>query len=70
MRQALAILLIGGLAAPTLATAAAAWTPDDGATMRWPVFEQRQDVEEISTPPLPTGPASPPPSCMPSNPIC
>jgi hypothetical protein len=67
MRTALALWVICGLAAPTVVAAAPA---GDASAIQMPIFEQRQDVEEISTPPLPTGPATPPPSCMPSNPIC
>lgn len=34
------------------------------------MLQVRQDVEEVSMPPPPTGPATPSPFCTPSLPIC
>jgi hypothetical protein len=35
-----------------------------------PIVQLRQDVEEVSMPPPPSGPATPSPFCTPSLPIC
>jgi hypothetical protein len=65
----------------TAALAAGLVAPSDGWSLGYPdglqdrgfpslVFEQRRDVEEVSLPPPPSGPATPVPFCTPAQPTC
>jgi hypothetical protein len=70
MRHVAAFCLICGLAAPGPALAAGAFDRFAADIALPPIHAQRQDVREISAPPLPTGPANPAPFCQPANPVC
>ena len=70
MRHALAFCLLIGLAPAAFAAVASVPERQDADSTQAPVYAQRQDVREISLPPLPTGPANPAPGCQPANPVC
>jgi hypothetical protein len=73
MRRAIATV---GAAIIVLAGSAAGWAGDGAveALKASPyaamIVEQRKDVEEVSLPPPPSGPATPVPYCTPASPIC
>jgi hypothetical protein len=71
MRRIPSLLIAAALAVPASSVAFA----ESGTVLRasailGATFEQRRDVDEVSRPPPPSGPATPVPYCSPSAPIC
>jgi hypothetical protein len=70
------VATVGVTAAIILAGSAEGWAGDralevlKASSISGLVFEQRRDVEEVSLPPPPSGPATPVPFCTPAQPIC
>ncbi len=73
MSRAAAIAALALLAQAMFSVGVAAIRSDGGfaaETLAGQVFEQRKDVDEVSRPLPPSGPATPVPFCGPSAPIC
>lgn len=65
------VFVIGGMLAAAVFPASA--TPADDVvaiTLAPQLLQQRKDVDEVSRPQPPSGPATPIPFCSPGSPIC
>ena len=71
MRQILAVGAFAMVMAVSSSGMALAVHPAEGfAAVSSQILEQRKDVDEVSRPQPPSGPATPVPFCSPGQPIC
>ena len=71
MRQVLAVgALAMVMAASSAGMALAAHAAEEFAIVSSQILQQRKDVDEVSRPQPPNGPATPVPFCSPGQPIC